>query len=98
MGLKALLQTKGAADAGANTSSGNTANEDGLTAPVFYPLDLKRFHTKDGAIVVPNEEGVFVPNTQEEFDILCWHLEQGRVSLTDPSVVDEGQNPDDVTE
>lgn len=97
MSLKSLIQQRMSAGGEGEQAASKSSQEHGA-APVFYPVALKRFHTGKGDIIVPNEDGVYVPNTQEEFDILCWHLEQGRVSLTDPSVVDEGQNPDDVTE
>lgn len=51
----------------------------------FYALSLKRFHKKNGNVVVPDDEGFFMPKDEEEAEILAHHLEQGRVSLDVPS-------------
>lgn len=51
----------------------------------FYAVSLKRFHKKNGNVVVPNDEGFFMPKDEEEGEILAYHLEQGRVSLDVPS-------------
>lgn len=60
----------------------------------FYSITLKRFHKANGNVVKPDEDGLFVPNDQEELDILTHHLEQGRVSLDVPTEDSNEQDPE----
>ena len=47
----------------------------------FKAITLKRFHKADCSVVLPNSEGYFIPTTQEEYDILTWHAQFGKVIL-----------------
>ena len=53
----------------------------------FLAISLKRFHKAKGDVIVPTEEGYFVPKDQEELDILTHHMAAGRVEF------DSGETP-----
>ena len=49
----------------------------------FLALTLKRFHKSNGQVVNHNEEGYFVPQDQEELDILLHHALHERVEFVE---------------
>ena len=52
----------------------------------FLALTLKRFHKANGKVINPNEEGYFVPEDQEELDILLHHAAHERVEFVEGEV------------
>lgn len=52
----------------------------------FLALTLKRFHKANGKVINPNEEGYFVPEDQEELDILLAHAAHERVEFVEGEV------------
>jgi hypothetical protein len=42
----------------------------------YKSLRLKQFATKNGTMIKPNADGIFIPKSQEEYDMLEYYANQ----------------------
>ena len=78
---KPTLQEKLAASKAAapveNKKEDPTKKEDKEdTGTGYLSLRLKQFATKNGTMVKPNADGIFIPKSQEEYNMLEYYADQ----------------------
>ena len=67
--MTTIAEKLAASKAAAEAKATSTGNKEPKIAG-YVSMRLKRFVDNKGVFVYPNEDGIFVPKTQEEYDAL----------------------------